>query len=77
MDGLKTSSQVAEMFGMKRTRLNTILARHNHLRPANKIVLGGFGAYQWTDTEVEALRQYLQSIKRDDTQEGKDKNAQD
>lgn len=68
MDGLKTSLQVAKMFGMERTRLNTILARHNHLRPANKIILGGFSAYQWTDDEIEALGQYLQSIKRGDPQ---------
>lgn len=65
---MKTSSEVAQVFGLSRKHLNTILARHNELRPANKIVLGGFSAYQWADDEIEALRQYLQGIKRGDPQ---------
>lgn len=71
--GMKTTSQVADMFGMDKRHINMILSRHHELRPANKIVLGGFSAYQWADDEIEALRQYLQSIgsSKGDPQEGK------
>lgn len=67
MPELKLSRDVAAMFGMPRTRLNTILTRHPELKPAGRLEVGGFSAYQWTEAEIEALRQYLDSIAPPDT----------
>lgn len=59
---MNSTKEVAAMFSLDRRHLNMILARHNRLRPAHKITFGGFSAYQWTEPEIDALRQYLRSI---------------
>jgi hypothetical protein len=60
MDDLKRTPEVAQEVGTTAKYVNTILSRHNRLRPARKI-----GAdYWWTREEIEALKRYRESSRR-------------
>lgn len=56
---MKTTMEVAELLGIKRNHILTIIVRHPELKPAYKIKSGRRGVYLWTEEEVEKLEKYI------------------
>lgn len=56
---MKTTMEIADLLGVKRSRILKIIDRHPELRPAYKIKSGRRGVYLWTDEEVERLEKYI------------------
>lgn len=65
-----TTSAAAEKLGITRDNLLMILSRNPELKPAVRMPSGRWGVYIWTDAEIEAVREFLDSRGNGGVQDG-------
>lgn len=60
---MKSTLEAANELGISRNHLTSIISRHPGLRPKNRVSYGKFTVFQWTDEEIEVVREYRQTVK--------------